>query len=150
MKLIDKASILQRLVRRFSLRETGDRQSFIFSETIVPTSNVDELLKRPSIQTQDATGVASAVLTFTVPANERWIVYGWEIERANAATGEVSVADPATTDLVFASAASGTRIGGLFTQPFPVEAGWEVIVSAGTAAAGDITAKLLTVKEDAF
>ena len=96
MKKINFARILARLSSRFKLSEMGQNETFTFSEQVVPTTNVDDLLAeaKTNEQTANATNVSH---TWTVPAGKVWKINKVLMYRANAAECYVYVTVSGTT-----------------------------------------------------
>lgn len=81
--------IWRRLYDRFSLEPGPASVTPDVSKTIVPVTDVGELLKTPTIQdaTGDLTGtLGSYVAYFTVPEGERWTIKAWIRAASTVAT----------------------------------------------------------------
>lgn len=112
MKKILDARILDRLVERFKLRNlTGE--TFALSETVQPTTNIDEAAKEVRYSYFDATTSGTGnILLATVPDGERWEI---EWARIVAISGTYTLTQWWTSDNYTASPAQFAYPDGSFT-----------------------------------
>jgi hypothetical protein len=80
LKKIQKASIIQRLIRRFNLQSGSFNEEFSLSETVIPITNVDELLEAVKIDLQTPASVSATgwVLLATVPLGKKWTLVSFK------------------------------------------------------------------------
>jgi hypothetical protein len=89
-KEITKANILQEMQDKFKLRELIP-EKFSFSEQVIPTYNIEQHLEY-RYATFNVVSVTSAAgfLFFTVPANEKWTLNGYNVMFMAAGAYKVS------------------------------------------------------------
>lgn len=74
--------VWRRLYTRYALEPFPASVGPDVLKTIVPVTQADQLLQTPEIREATVTSSAGNIVTYhTVPAGERWEVYGYELER---------------------------------------------------------------------
>lgn len=133
-KKINKASILTRLVSRFSLSR-GEDAPFELSETVTPVTNVDDFVwtLEKAVVTANLSGGGSVTL-FTVPVGERWHLVNL-FKGVTGGTVQTYLQSPAGGSASPLTAA-GTAQAILVNQNIPLEAGWSLTAYGGDGTDG--------------
>ena len=122
-KEITKAFILQQLEDKFKLRDF-EHEKFIFSETVIPTYNIEQHLLKWEIkrETVPATSVA-AFLFFTVPDDEQWTMRAYAVIFLGVATVKITgvyVGRPSSAENIYLDMTKNQVISYLVNLPMPV------------------------------
>jgi len=147
--------IWRRLYTRFSLEPGPLVEGGLpeVSTSIIPTTNVDELLQQGRALISDdmdlSGGTTLTIPGFTVPTGERWKLYRlWR--SGTIVASRVRIVDPRNSDIILTSPSIPEEVIN-FGAPFTLEEGW-IIGMQETGNAGDSaeTMHVLITSEEAF
>jgi len=125
------------------------------SPLIIPTTDVDELLRVPQIETF-VVGITSAVgfVMATVPLGERWTVTFIRMALIDGTWthNSMSIANPDGGDIPILpyTQTAGAQLNQL-TNPLVLDEGWTIRMNVDTfSSGGDAQCKVYSLREDAF
>jgi len=126
-KLFD---LWRRLYDRFAIEPRpalGGDEGPSISTLIQPVTDADALLRDPELQTSRVLQTTSAVIYYTVPADERWHWFGYHALRAagDRDITSIDIADLAISMRIEVFAAVGERAS-FFAKELRLESGWTI------------------------
>lgn len=152
MKKINRAGIIKRLISRFLLTRASD-ETFEISETVLPITNVDELLRLTKFATYTVLTPGTGHLTLmTVPAGKRYHIKAFQIYSVTSSeTNGVLIEDTSIPgELALASyTATANYITGMLNQPIMLDQGQSMVTDVSTAGT-NVVLVIYYEEEDAF
>ncbi len=142
-----KKPIMTKLSKRFNISDESGQ--LILSDYMFLTTDADSLSRTLSSSSVSASAVSAADV-YTCPFGKSWIIRVASINRANTATGSVTITPLATgTAVPVTTFASGVNPQVLFfTIELRLYAGDKITINADTAASGSIITYILYEEED--
>ncbi len=133
------------LSKRFLVQQNSDQQVLFLSDTAIPTTNIDDLMRRTLIQ-QTSGSTTTRVDNYVVPNNKIWRVKTGVVDRATPAGALFRVIISGITAVVSAPASANPQV---FACDFTLGSGDTFQIEASTATSGAINTNIIYEELDA-